>query len=67
MKGLDLLLAVIAVLCFAAYMAVLIWKVPSPALIVVSLIGIVMAAYDFGRTFWRSRGGSGRSGAANPP
>ncbi len=66
MKGLDALLAAIAVLCFVAYMAVLIWKVPSPALIVVSLIGIVMAAYDFGRTYWRSRTGAGRSGAAPP-
>ncbi len=49
----DLLLALLAVLCFAAYMAVLLWKVPSPALIVVSLIGLLMAAYDFGRTYWR--------------
>ena len=49
----DALLAFVAILCFAAYMAVLIWTVPSPALIVVSLIGIVMAGYDFARTFWR--------------
>ncbi len=63
MKGTDLLLAAVAIVCFAAYMAVLIWKVPSPALIVVSVIGLVMAAYDFGRTYWRrSRGRSGPAG-----
>lgn len=57
MKGLDILFAAAAMLCFAAYMAVLIWKVPSPALIVVSLIGLAMAAYDFARTYWRRPGG----------
>jgi hypothetical protein len=34
-------------LCFAAYMAVLIWKVPSPALIVVSLIGLADGGLRF--------------------
>ncbi len=53
MTRLDLLLATIATLCFVAYMAVLIWKVPSPPLIVVSVLGVAMAAYDFGRTYWR--------------
>ncbi len=63
MRGIDVLLAAGAIVCFAAYMAVLIWKVPSPALIVVSLIGIALAGYDFGRTYWRrSRGRSGPSG-----
>lgn len=61
MKRIDVLLAAMAIVCFAGYMAVLIWKVPSPALIVVSLIGLAMAGYDFGRTYWRrSGGGSGR-------
>ena len=65
MKRLDVVLAVLALLCFAAYMAVLIWKVPSPALIVVSCIGLAMAGFDFGRTYWR-RSGSGSQAPDGP-
>ena len=62
MSRLDAVLGAAAVLLFAAYMSVLIWKVPSPALIVVSSIGILMAVFDIVRSYGRRRSGPARRG-----
>ena len=47
MKGLDIFLAVAALVGLGLFLGVLVWKVPAPALILVCLAGIGMAAYDF--------------------
>jgi len=53
MTGVDKLFAALALILLAAYMGVLIWKVPSLDLIVVSVLGVLLAAFDFIRTGWR--------------
>ena len=47
MRASDILAAAFAILLFAAFIGVLIWKVPSPALIAVCALGIGLAAFDF--------------------
>jgi hypothetical protein len=47
MRGLDWLIAPLALVCFAFSVGVIIWFVPAPGLIVVSVFAIALAAYDF--------------------
>jgi hypothetical protein len=47
MKGLDWIIAPVALLSFAASVGTIIWFVPAPGLVVVSLFAIVLGAYDF--------------------
>jgi hypothetical protein len=51
----DILAAALAILLFAAFLGILIWKVPSPALIAVCALGIGLAAFDFVMTGVRHR------------
>ena len=53
----DRLVAVVALLSFTGFLVVLLWFVREPDLIVVAILGMVMAAYDF----WRELRG-GRNG-----
>ena len=46
----DRVVAIVALIGLAAYLAVLIWYVPQPALIVVSVLTIALAGFDFVRT-----------------
>lgn len=55
MRASDVIIAMLALLTFAAFLGVLIWKVPDPALIAVCLIGLAMAVFDFTRTAVRRR------------
>lgn len=50
MTNVDRALAVLAILLLAAYLAILIWRVPEPGLAVVCLVTVCLAAYDFIRT-----------------
>jgi hypothetical protein len=54
MTGLDWIVAPVALVVFALYLAVIPWFVPKPDLITVIVVVIVMAAYDFFRTARRS-------------
>lgn len=47
----DALLSVVALAGFIALLAILGWWVREPDLIVVLIIGVAMAAYDFWRAF----------------
>ena len=49
MKGLDWVVAPLALICFAASLAVIAIWVPLPDLTVVCAIAIAMASYDFFR------------------
>jgi Kef-type K+ transport system membrane component KefB len=55
MRASDILAASLAILLFAAFLGVLIWKVPSPPLILVCVFGVALGAYDFIRTAVRHR------------
>lgn len=61
MRVSDILAAALAVALFAAFLAVLIWKVPSPPLIAVCVFGVGLAAFDFIRTGVRHRS-TGKNG-----
>jgi len=50
MTALDKVFAFISFLAFAGFLGILIWFVPRPGLVIVSLICILMCGYDF----WRS-------------
>jgi hypothetical protein len=51
----DRIMAAIAFLFFAGFLGVIVVSVAHPMLIVVALIGIGLAAYDFGTQLLRSR------------
>ena len=51
----DGILALAAIVGLALYLAVLIWYVPQPALIVVCVVTVLMAAFDFVREFRQHR------------
>ena len=51
----DLVLGALAILALAGFVGVLVWKVPSPALIAVCLLGLALAVFDFARTAVRRR------------
>lgn len=55
MRASDILAAGLALLLFAAFLGVLIWKVPSPPLIAVCALGLGLAAFDFVLTAVRHR------------
>ena len=59
MTLLDRLFATLAVLAFAGFMIILIWFVPRPGLVLVSIVSIGLCAYDFVRSTyirrWRER------------
>lgn len=61
MRPSDIIFAALAVAAFAAFLAPLIWKVPSPPLIAVCAFGVGLAAFDFIRTAVRHRS-TGRAG-----
>ena len=50
--SLDKVFAPLALIAFAAYMALIIWHVPRFGLVAVTLISLALGAYDFARTFW---------------
>ncbi len=59
MTVLDRVFAVLGFLAFAGFLTILIWYVPRPGLVVVSVISILLCAYDFIRSAfirqWRER------------
>jgi hypothetical protein len=50
MSMLDKVMAAVSLFAFAGFLGILIWFVPKPGLVVVSLICIAMCAYDFLRS-----------------
>jgi hypothetical protein len=59
MTLLDRTLAVLALLAFAGFLAILIWFVPRPGLVLVCVASVALCAYDFVRSTyirrWRER------------
>jgi len=56
MTLLDRILAPLALFGFALYLGVLVWRVPLPALIIVCVGGVLLAAFDFARSAaWQRR------------
>lgn len=53
MKGLDLIVAPIALVSFALSMGVIFIWVPEPALAVVCAFGVVLCAFDFWQSAFR--------------
>ncbi|MGF1562933.1 MAG: hypothetical protein ACFB3T_12230 [Geminicoccaceae bacterium] len=51
----DAILAVLGLAGFVIFVGILIWKVQEPDLIVVVVLGIAAAAFDFARELWRQR------------
>ncbi len=47
MKDIDWVVAPLALISFALSIGVVIWFVPAPGLVAVSLLAIVLCAYDF--------------------
>lgn len=47
MRGLDWIIAPLALLCFAFSVGVVIWFVPAPGLVVVTVLAVALGAYDF--------------------
>ncbi len=67
MTHLDRLLALAAIVTLGLYLGVLVWRVPQPALIVVCVGGVLLAAFDFTRSaLWRFRLDRSNSGGAGP-
>ena len=60
MSLLDRVFALLSLLAFAGFLIILIWFVPRPGLVLVSVVGILLCAYDFVRSTyirrWRERG-----------
>ncbi len=48
MRDIDWVVAPLALFCFAFSVGTIIWFVPAPGLVVVSVVAILLAAYDFG-------------------
>jgi len=59
MNTLDKIFAFVSLLLFAGYLGILIFFVPRPGLVVVSIISILLCAFDFYRSAsirrWRER------------
>jgi len=59
MSALDRILALLSLLAFAGFLAILIWFVPRPGLVAVCVVCVLLCGYDFIRsTFirrWRER------------
>jgi hypothetical protein len=54
MRGLDWIIAPVALLCFALSMGVIVVWVPSPDLAIVCIVAVLLAAYDFWLSAFRS-------------
>ena len=59
MSALDRIFALLSLLAFAGFLAILIWFVPRPGLVVVCVVCVGLCAYDFIRSTlirrWRER------------
>jgi hypothetical protein len=59
MSALDRFFATLSLLAFAGFLGILIWFVPKPGLVVVSVVSVLLCAYDFVRSTyirrWRER------------
>lgn len=55
----DKVLAAASVACLIAFMAIIIWFVPDPDLVIVTIMVLAMAVYDFYRETFRGGGNSG--------
>ena len=64
MRALDIVLALLAIASFILYLGILAYYVPQTDLLIVLAIGVVMAVYDFARSFFTLR--RGHSAAADP-
>lgn len=64
MTLLDRVFAVLSLFAFAGFLGILIWFVPRPGLVAVSVIGVLLCAFDFLRSAfirrWRERGAAQR-------
>ena len=56
----DKVLAVISVACLIGFMGIIIWFVPDPDLVIVTIAVLAMALYDFYREAFRNGGGKSR-------
>ena len=56
----DKVLAVLSVACLIGFMGIIIWFVPDPDLVIVTIIVLAMAVYDFYRDAFRNGGGNSR-------
>lgn len=63
MNRVDWIIAPLALICFVLSLIVIPIWVPLPDLIIVCLIAVVMAAYDFGRTLMRRNNANNRNAA----
>ena len=59
MSALDRIFATLALLAFAGFLGILIYFVPKPGLVAVSIASVLLCAYDFVRSTyirrWRER------------
>ena len=59
MSALDRFFATLSLLAFAGFLGILIWFVPRPGLVLVSVVSVLLCAYDFIRSAfirrWRER------------
>jgi hypothetical protein len=59
MSALDKVFAFLSLLAFAGFLAILIWFVPRPGLVLVCVVCVLLCAYDFLRSTyirrWRER------------
>ena len=55
MKLLDRVFATLSFLAFAGFLGILIWFVPRPGLIIVSIASVLLCAYDFVRSTYIRR------------
>ena len=59
MSALDKVFATLSLLAFAGFLGILIWFVPKPGLVLVSIVSVLLCAYDFIRSVfirrWRER------------
>jgi hypothetical protein len=50
MTALDKIFALLSLLAFAGFLAILIWFVPRPGLVAVCIVCVLLCAYDFVRS-----------------
>jgi len=59
MSLMDKIFAILSLLAFAGFLGILIWFVPRPGLVLVSVVSVLLCAYDFIRSIyirrWRER------------
>ena len=64
MTLLDRTFAVLSLLAFAGFLAILIWFVPRPGLVLVCVASVALCAYDFVRSTYIRRWRERRAGLA---